>query len=164
MIEGVVQGREEGTPHGGPLSPLLSNILLDDLDKELERRGQPFSRYADDCNIYVRSKQAGERVMNTVTRYLWKRLRMRINPAKSAVGRPWERKFLGYTITWHKQPKLKVADASIKRFKARARGVFRRGLGKSLIDVIGELKAFMLGWISYFRLSEVKGEFEQLDE
>jgi RNA-directed DNA polymerase len=141
MIEGIIQAREEGTPQGGPLSPLLSNILLDDLDKELERRGQPFSRYADDCNIYVRSKEAGERVMSTVTRYLWKRLRLRINPVKSAVGRPWERKFLGYTITWHKQPKLKVADASIKRFKARAREVFRKGRGKSLTGVIGKLIA-----------------------
>jgi RNA-directed DNA polymerase len=164
MIEGIIQAREEGTPQGGPLSPLLSNILLDDLDKELERRGQPFSRYADDCNIYVRSKEAGERVMSTVTRYLWKRLRLRINPVKSAVGRPWERKFLGYTITWHKQPKLKVADASIKRFKARAREVFRKGRGKSLTGVIGKLKSFMLGWINYFRLSEIKGALEQLDE
>ena len=164
MIGGVIQAREEGTPQGGPLSPLLSNILLDDLDKELERRGHRFSRYADDCNIYVQSKAAGERVMRSITRFLWERLRLKINPTKSAVARPWERKFLGYSMTWHKTPKLKVADASTKRFKARCRSILRRGRGKSLIGVIGELRPLILGWINYFRLSEVKGAIEQLDE
>jgi RNA-directed DNA polymerase len=96
MIGGVIRVQEEGTPQGGPLSPLLSNILLDDLDKELERRGHRFCRYADDCNIYVKSKVAGERVMESITSFLQKRLRLQVNEEKSAVGRPWERKFLGY--------------------------------------------------------------------
>jgi RNA-directed DNA polymerase len=163
MAGGVVQAREEGTPQGGPLSPLLSNILLDDLDKELERRDRRFSRYADDCNIYVRSKEAGERVMKTLTRFLWKRLRLKINQSKSAVDRPWERKFLGYTMTWHRNPKLKVAPESIRRIKARIREIARRGRGQSLVKVIGELKPLLRGWVNYFRLSVVKGAFEELD-
>lgn len=164
MVEGVVQAREEGTPQGGPLSPLLSNILLDDLDKELERRGRRFSRYADDCNIYVRSKEAGERVMNTITRFLWKRLRLKVNQSKSAVDRPWARKFLGYTITWHKTPRLKVASESIKRLKAHIGEITRRGRGQSLIKLIGELKPLLSGWMNYFRMATFKGAFEQLDE
>jgi RNA-directed DNA polymerase len=163
MAGGVVQAREEGTPQGGPLSPLLSNILLDDLDKELERRDRRFSRYADDCNIYVRSKEAGERVMKTLTRFLWKRLRLKINQSKSAVDRPWERKFLGYTMTWHRNPKLKVAPESIRRIKARIREIARRGRGQSLVEVIGKLKPLLRGWVNYFRLSVVKGAFEELD-
>jgi len=102
---GVVQVQEEGTPQGSPLSPLLSNILLDELDKELERRGHRFCRYADDCNVYVKSKKAGERVMESVTRFVEKRLRLKVNREKSAVGRPWVRKFLGYSMTWHKKAK-----------------------------------------------------------
>lgn len=109
----MASARREGTPQGGPLSPLLSNILLDDLDKELERRGHWFCRYADDCNIYVGSKAAGERVMASVKRFLEKKLRLKVNPAKSAVARPWQRKFLGYSVTMHKQPRLKAASASV---------------------------------------------------
>jgi RNA-directed DNA polymerase len=128
MVGGVFRVQEEGTPQGGPLSPLLSNILLDELDKELERRGHRFCRYA--TVIYVKSQAAGERVMESITRFLEKRLRLRVNEEKSAVGRPWERKFLGYSMTWHKSPKLKVAAASIKRAKAHIREIMRKGRGR----------------------------------
>ena len=164
MIGRVFRVQEEGTPQGGPLSPLLSNILLDDLDKELERRGHRFCRYADDCNIYVRSKAAGERVMKSITHFLEKRLRLRVNEEKSAVGRPWERKFLGYSMTWHKRPKLKVASASIKRAKAHIREIMRKGRGRSLRRVVVELTPYLRGWVNYFRLSGVKRAFEELDE
>ena len=163
MTDGVVSPRAEGTPQGGPLSPLLSNILLDELDKELERRGHKFCRYADDCNIYVRSKAAGERVMKSVTEFLSKRLRLKVNVEKSAVARPWERKFLGYSMTWHKQPRLKVAPESIRRLKAKVRTIFREGRGRSLSRVIEELNQLLRGWMQYFRLAEVKGIFEELD-
>ncbi|MEO6723950.1 MAG: group II intron reverse transcriptase/maturase [Blastocatellia bacterium] len=163
MTGGAVSPRAEGTPQGGPLSPLLSNILLDDLDKELERRGHKFCRYADDCNIYVRSKVAGERVMKSVTEFLSKRLRLKVNTEKSAVARPWERKFLGYSMTWHKQPRLKVAPESIRRLKAKIRTIFREGKGRSLPQVIEDLNQLLRGWIGYFRLAEVKGIFEELD-
>jgi RNA-directed DNA polymerase len=164
MVGGAVRVQEEGTPQGGPLSPLLSNILLDELDKELERRGHRFCRYADDCNMYVKSQAAGERVMESITRFLEKRLRLRVNEEKSAVGRPWERKFLGYSMTWHKSPKLKVAAASIKRAKAHIREIMRKGRGRSLTRVIGELTPYLRGWVNYFRLSSVKRGFEALDE
>jgi RNA-directed DNA polymerase len=163
MTGGVASPRTEGTPQGGPLSPLMSNVLLDELDKELERRGHKFCRYADDCNIYVRSRQAGERVMASVTEFLEKRLRLKVNPEKSAVARPWERKFLGYSMTWHKQPRLKVAESSIKRLKAKVRVIFREGRGRSLSQVIKDLNALLRGWMQYFRLAEVKGIFEELD-
>jgi RNA-directed DNA polymerase len=164
MIEGVAQAREEGTPQGGPLSPLLSNILLDDLDKELERRGHRFCRYADDCNVYVKSKAAGDRVMESIARYLEKRLRLRINRDKSAVDRPWNRKFLGYTMTPHHRPRLKIAPQSVKRAKARIKEIVRKGRGRSLPKVIGEITPFLRGWVAYFRLSQVKGIFEELDQ
>lgn len=163
MVGGVVSQRAEGTPQGGPLSPLLSNVLLDELDKELERRGHKFCRYADDCNIYVRSREAGERVMKSVTRFLSERLRLKVNAEKSAVARPWERKFLGYSMTWHKQPRLKVAPESIRRLKAKVRAIFREGRGRSLSQVIKDLNQLLRGWIQYFRLAEVKGIFEELD-
>src|SRR5215475_4040154 len=163
MTGGVVSPRTEGTPQGGPLSPLMSNVLLDELDKELERRGHKFCRYADDCNIYVRSRQAGERVMASVTEFLEKRLRLKVNREKSAVARPWERKFLGYSMTWHKQPRLKVAESSIKRLKEKVRVIFREGRGRSLNQVIKDLNALLRGWMQYFRLAEVKGIYEELD-
>lgn len=163
MTGGVVSPRAEGTPQGGPLSPLLSNMLLDELDKELERRGHKFCRYADDCNIYVRSKAAGERVMKSVTEFLSKRLRLKVNAEKSGVARPWERKFLGYSMTWHKQPRLKVAPESIRRLKAKVRTIFREGRGRSLSKVIEDLNQLLRGWTQYFRLAEVKGVFEELD-
>ena len=163
MTGGVANPRTEGTPQGGPLSPLMSNVLLDELDKELERRGHKFCRYADDCNIYVRSRQAGERVKASVTEFLEKRLRLKVNPEKSTVARPWERKFLGYSMTWQKQPRLKVAEGSIERLKAKVRGIFREGRGRSLSRVIKELNTLLRGWMQYFRLAEVKGIFEELD-
>ena len=164
MIEGVAQAREEGTPQGGPLSPLLSNILLDDLDKELERRGHRFCRYADDCNVYVKSKAAGDRVMESIARFLEKRLRLKINRDKSAVDRPWSRKFLGYTMTPHDRPKLKVSPQSVKRAKAHIKEIVRKGRGRSLAKVIGELTPYLRGWVTYYRLSQVKNIFEELDK
>ena len=163
MEDGTVTPSREGTPQGGNLSPLLSNILLDDLDKELERRGHKFCRYADDCNIYVRSKRAGERVYATITKFLEKRLRLRVNIDKSAVDRPWKRKFLGYSMTWHMKPKLRVAQESVVRFKGKLREQFRRGRGRNIGKVIEELKPILTGWINYFSLAEVKGIFEELD-
>jgi RNA-directed DNA polymerase len=163
MTGGIASQRTEGTPQGGPLSPLMSNVLLDELDKELERRGHKFCRYADDCNIYVQSRSAGERVMESVTRFLSDRLRLKVNAEKSAVARPWERKFLGYTMTWHKRPRLKAAPESIQRLKAKVREIFREGKGHSLLQVIKDLNRLLGGWIQYFRLAEVKGIFEELD-
>jgi len=164
MEGGLVRPRSQGTPQGGPLSPLLSNILLDDLDKELERRGHRFVRYADDCNIYVQSKRSGERVLRRLERYLRHRLRLTVHRAKSAVDRPWNRKFLGYSVTVHRQPKLKVAKESVRRLKQRLRDTFRRGRGQNLGRLIAELTPSLRGWAAYFRLSETKGVFEALDQ
>jgi RNA-directed DNA polymerase len=164
MEDGVVSPRSEGTPQGGPLSPLLSNVLLDDMDKELERRGHRFVRYADDSNVYVKSKAAGERVMASLERFLAERLRLRINRAKSAVARPWERKFLGYTVTVHRKAKLRVAQQSVRRLKDKLRSILRAGRGRSLRWVIEELKPVIRGWAAYFRMVEVKASFEQLDQ
>ncbi|MBM3271583.1 MAG: group II intron reverse transcriptase/maturase [Candidatus Sericytochromatia bacterium] len=164
MEGGLVSVREEGTPQGGPLSPLLSNILLDDLDKELERRGHRFVRYADDCNVYVKSKAAGDRVMASLERFLAKRLRLKVNRDKSAVARPWQRKFLGYTVTVNRQPKLKVAPQSVKRLKAKLRPRLREARGKSLKASIEDIRPLLKGWMAYFRLAQVKGTFEELDQ
>jgi hypothetical protein len=141
----------------------LSNILLDELDKELEKRGHAFCRYADDCNIYVHTRRSAERVMDSLTRFLEQHLKLKVNRSKSAVGRPWERTFLGYSMTFHKKPRLKVAESSVKRLKAKLRQVFRRGRGRSLKRVIEESTPKLRGWIAYFRLAEVKGIFEDLD-
>ncbi len=164
MEGGLVSARTEGTPQGGPLSPLLSNILLDELDKELERRGHRFVRYADDCNIYVRSKRSGERVLESVERFLKDRLRLTVNRQKSAVDRPWNRKFLGYTFTTHFQPRLKVAPQSVQRFKAKVRTMLRRGRGQNLGQVLEELRPVLVGWVGYFRKSDVRSVFEDLDQ
>jgi len=164
MYEGVVQVQEEGTPQGSPLSPLLSNILLDELDKELERRGHCFCRYADDCNIYVKSQEAGERVMESITRFLDKRLRLKVNRDKSAVGKPWVRKFLGYSMTWHKKPRLKIAPASVQRLKSRIQELLQKGRGQAVRRVITDLQPLLTGWIQYFKLAEIKSTCEQLDE
>lgn len=160
---GVASQRTEGTPQGGPLSPLLSNVLLDELDKELEKRGHTFCRYADDCNVYLRSRRSAERVMVSLTRFLEQQLQLKVNRAKSAVGRPWERTFLGYSMTFHHKPRLKVAVSSVNRFKAALRQVFRRGRGRSLQWVVEEVLPKLRGWIAYFRLAEVKEIFEDLD-
>jgi RNA-directed DNA polymerase len=164
MSKGLTTARREGTPQGGPLSPLLSNILLDELDKELERRGHQFCRYADDCNIYVQSRSAGERVMKSITSFLGRRLRLKVNAEKSAVARPWERKYLGYSMTSNREPRLKVAKESVKRLKGKLREIFRRGRGRKLGQLIAdELTPLLRGWMNYFRLAEVKGVFEELD-
>ncbi len=164
MEGGVVTARTEGTPQGGPLSPLLSNILLTDLDRELERRGHRFCRYADDCNIYVRSKRAGERVLASMTRFLETRLKLRVNQEKSAVERPWKRTFLGYTVCQRKRNvRLKVASKSIQRLKAKLKMLFRSGKGRSIRTTIASLAPMLLGWVNYFRYAGVKGIFEELD-
>jgi RNA-directed DNA polymerase len=163
MESGLVSPRTEGTPQGGPLSPLLSNILLDDLDKELERRGHSFCRYADDCNTYVRSQRAGKRLMASLSRFLTEKLRLKVNEAKSAVDRPWRRKFLGYSMTWHQRPRLKVAPASLDRFKNKVRERLRGGRGRNVKRQIEELIPLLRGWVNYFRLAEVKGVIEELD-
>jgi RNA-directed DNA polymerase len=164
MSNGLTSARREGTPQGGPLSPLLSNILLDELDKELERRGHKFCRYADDCNIYVQSGSAGERVMKSLTTFVERRLRLKVNAEKSAVARPWERKFLGYSLTWHRESRLKVARTSVQRLKEKLREIFRRGKGRNLSKLIEEeLTPLLRGWMNYFRLAQVKGIFEELD-
>ena len=163
MAEGIVSPRTEGTPQGGPLSPLLSNILLTELDRELERRGHAFCRYADDCNIYVKSQTAGERVMASITRFLADTLKLTVNVAKSAVARPWERKFLGYSLTWHKTPKLKIAPTSLRRLEDKIREILQGARGRSLSYTIAELNPVLRGWMAYFKLSETKKALEELD-
>ncbi|HEY5546275.1 MAG TPA: group II intron reverse transcriptase/maturase [Gemmatimonadaceae bacterium] len=163
MEGGLVSPRTEGTPQGGPLSPLLSNILLDDLDRELEHRGHRFVRYADDCNVYVQSEQAGQRVLASLERWLWRRLRLKVNRDKSAVGRPSKRKFLGYSMTVHRDPKLTVALQSVHRLKQKLRVILRRGRGRHLGSVIAELTPVIRGWVGYYRLAGVKVRFEELD-
>lgn len=163
LADGLVEATDEGTPQGGPLSPLLSNILLDDLDKELERRGHCFCRYADDANIYVRTKRAGERVMQSVTNFLTKRLRLRVNQDKSAVDRPWKRQFLGYSLTNARNPKLRVSPDREQRFKKKLRPLWRAGRGRSISDTLQRLASIVRGWVSYFKLCDVKAAFNRLD-
>jgi group II intron reverse transcriptase/maturase len=163
MADGIVSQRLVGTPQGGPLSPLLSNILLTELDRELERRGHAFCRYADDCNIYVKSKAAGERVMASITRFLADTLKLTVNAAKSAVERPWKRKFLGYSLTWHKSPKLKIAPTSLKRLEGKIREVLQGARGRSLTTAITELNPILRGWMAYFKLTETKKALEELE-
>jgi len=163
MAGGVVSVPQQGTPQGGPLSPLLSNILLDELDKELERRGLSFCRYADDTNIYVGSKRSGERVLASITQFLEKKLKLKVNEQKTEVDRPWNRSFLGYTMTWHKRPRLRVARASVKRLKNKVKILMRKGRGRSLSHTIESLKPLVRGWYNYFKLAEVKNLFEELD-
>jgi len=164
MEDGLTKASRKGTPQGGPLSPLLSNILLDDLDKELEGREHKFCRYADDCNIYVHTQRAGERVKESVTVFLNKRLKLKINEAKSAVDRPWRRKFLGYTITNEKEPRLRASVQSIKRLKDKLRTIFRSGRGRSIGRLITEeLNPVIRGWGNYFSLTRVKKIPEELD-
>lgn len=162
MQNGVCIRRYEGTPQGGPLSPLLANLLLDDLDRELERRGHRFCRYADDCNIYVGSQAAGERVMSSITTFLEKRLRLRVNRKKSAVAPVMERKFLGYRLL--PDGRLGIAPSSLKRAKDRVRGITRRNRGISLDRMINELNSFLTGWVTYFRYAACKKHLQRLDE
>jgi RNA-directed DNA polymerase len=163
MAEGISSPRTQGTPQGGPLSPLLSNILLTGLDRELERRGHAFCRYADDCNIYVRSKAAGERVLASLTRFLTVRLKLTVNVAKSAVAYPWERKFLGYSMSWHYTPRLRIAPASYQRLETRVREVLKGARGRSLTRTIAELNPLLRGWAAYFKLTETKTALEEFD-
>src|SRR3974377_333939 len=149
MEDGLVLPVDEGTPQGGPLSPLLSNLMLDDLDKERARRGLRFCRYADDCNIYVRSRRAGERVMASVSRFLTNRLKLKVNEAKSAVARPEERKFLGFSIA-NDGSERRIAPNALAKFKARIREITRRTRGKSLLQIIERLRTSLCGWRSYF--------------
>jgi RNA-directed DNA polymerase len=164
MEGGLVSPRTEGTPQGGPLSPLLSNILLDEWDRELERRGHRFVRYADDCNVYVRSQAAGERVLTSLERWLARRLRLRVNREKSGVARPWSRKFLGYSVTWDRAARLRVAPAAIKRLKTKLRGMLSRGRGRRLAATVQDLNLMTRGWVAYFRIAEAKQSFEDVDK
>jgi RNA-directed DNA polymerase len=164
MQNGLMEPRSEGTPQGGPLSPLLSNILLDDLDKELERRGHAFCRYADDCNIYVGSQRAGERVMESLSRFLRDELKLTVNPKKSAVDRPWRRKFLGFSMTAQRLCRLRVAPQAVKRFKEALRESFRAGRGRNLRGFIASLQPKLRGWASYFSVAETRNVFEDLDQ
>jgi RNA-directed DNA polymerase len=162
MQDGVCVSREEGTPQGGPLSPLLANLLLDDLDKELEKRGHTFCRYADDCNIYVQSKAAGERVLSGVTTFLERKLKLRVNRDKSAVAYITERKFLGHRLL--PGGGLGISPQSLDRARERVRQITRRNRGVSLADVIGELNAFLTGWVAYFRHAACKDHLRRMDE
>ena len=163
MVHGVVQERYEGTPQGGPLSPLLSNILLDELDKELEGRGHKFCRYADDCNIYVRSERAGKRVLDSVERFLAKRLRLKVNRHKTAVAKPQERKFLGFSFTSGRELKIKLSDKALKNAKRRIKQITRRSRGINLQQVVKELNVYIRGWLGYYRLIETPTTLRDLD-
>jgi group II intron reverse transcriptase/maturase len=163
MADGVETARQQGTPQGGPLSPLLSNILLTDLDRELERRKLSFCRYADDCNIYVGSQRAGERIMDGVKRFLGRKLRLTVNATKSAVARPSQRKFLGYSVTGAQVPKLRVARQSIERLRDRVNELCRQGRGRSLSQLIETLNPVLRGWMNYFCLTQSRRPIEELD-
>jgi len=163
MADGVVQLRTEGTPQGGPLSPLLSNILLTDLDRELERRGHTFCRYADDCNIYVGSERSGVGLLQSLTGFLERRLKLKVNAAKSAVARPWQRKFLGYSLTAHRKPKLRIAASSIERLTEKVNVLLRGARGRHLGTTIQTLNPLLRGWAAYFKLAETKRTLEERD-
>ena len=164
LADGLVGPTEEGTPQGGPLSPLLSNLMLDVLDKELETRGLNFVRYADDCNIYVRSQRAGERVMASIDRFLTGRLKLRVNKAKSAVARPGKRKFLGFSFTSGTQPRRRIAPQSLARFRSRVRELTRRTQGRSLAQIVKELSVYLIGWRGYFGFCETPSVLRNLDQ
>ncbi|MEE1700414.1 group II intron reverse transcriptase/maturase [Pseudomonas aeruginosa] len=163
MSGGVVSHRQEGAPQGGPLSPLLSNILLDELDRELERRGHRFVRYADDANIYVRSPRAGERVLASVERFLNHRLKLRLNRDKSRVAGSWKCDYLGYGMSWHSQPRLRVATMSLRRVRDRLRELLRGVRGHKMANVIERVNPVLRGWAGYFKLSQSKRPLEELD-
>jgi len=163
MENGLVSPVDEGTPQGGPLSPLLSNLVLDDLDRELERRGHRFVRYADDCNIYVRSARAGQRVMESVTRFIVEKLKLKVNGEKSAVARPQERKFLGFSFTWDWKPKRRIAPKARVRMKQRVRELTWRTRGISLEEMVGDLASYLRGWRSYFGFCQTPWVLIHLD-
>jgi len=165
MENGLVKVTEEGTPQGGPLSPLLSNIMLDDFDKELERRNLRFARYADDCNIYVKSEKAGQRVMESVVKFLTTKLKLKVNQHKSAVAHPWERKFLGFTFIKGKEPgRIAVHESRVKRLKDRIRGLTKKMRGSKVTDSIRKLiMPITRGWANYFNIADERGTFESID-
>ncbi|MFO7152286.1 MAG: reverse transcriptase domain-containing protein, partial [Bacillota bacterium] len=165
MINGVVMETTEGTPQGGPLSPLLANILLDELDKELEKRGHKFVRYADDCNIYVKSKRAGERVMESIRKFLRERLKLKINEQKSAVDRPWKLKFLGFSMHKAKEGRIliRLAPQTIERVKTKIREITARNKPVSITERIERLNTYLGGWMGYFALAETPSVFKDLD-
>lgn len=164
MIDGVMTVREQGTPQGSPISPLLSNIVLDELDKELERRKHSFCRYADDCNIYVRSRKAAERIMESITNFVENKLRLRINKDKSATDLASKRTFLGYSFTGEQPPRIRVPEKTVKRFKTKVKQIFRKGRGRNVAMLIKEkLNPSIRGWINYFKLTETKRFAEDLD-
>lgn len=164
LLDGVVVERPEGTPQGGPLSPLLANILLDEFDRELTRRGHRFVRYADDCDIFVQSQHAGERVMASVTRFLERKLRLKVNQAKSAVARPRERTFLGFRVRAGKEVRIGIAPESVKRAKVTIRRLTKRNRGVSLVHLLGELGTFTDGWVGYFWYARTPSVFQELDQ
>lgn len=165
MASGVVVGRHEGTPQGGPLSPLLANVLLDGVDQQLERRGHRFVRYADDCNVYVRSKRAAERVMERLAQ-LYAKLKLRVNPSKSAVAPAWQRSFLGYSfwVAPGKIVKRRVAPKALDKMKERVREITSRNGGHSLTQVVALLRSYLVGWKAYFRLADTPGVFTDVDQ
>jgi RNA-directed DNA polymerase len=163
LEEGLVNPVDEGTPQGGPLSPLLSNIVLDEFDRELERRGLRFARYADDSNIYVRSKRAGERVMESITRFIATKLKLQVNQQKSAVARPWERKFLGFSFTKGFQPKRRIAPKAVERFKERVRELTSRTSGVGTERMAEDLTRYLRGWLGYFGKCETPSVLERLE-
>jgi RNA-directed DNA polymerase len=164
MEGGLVSPVDEGTPQGGPLSPLLSNIVLDEFDRELERRGLRFARYADDCNVYVRSRRAGERVMASITRFITTKLKLKVNEQKSAVAEPWERKFLGFSFTRFGTPKRRIAPRAVDRFKAKIRELTSRTRGISMERMAEELAQYLRGWLGYFGKCETPSVLQSLEE
>jgi RNA-directed DNA polymerase len=164
MEGGLVSPVDEGTPQGGPLSPLLSNIVLDEFDRELERRGLRFARYADDCNVYVRSRRAGDRVMASITRFITTKLKLKVNEQKSAVARPWERKFLGFSFTANREPKRRIAPKAVIRFKAKVRELTRRTRGVQVEKMAEELGRYLRGWIGYFGQCQTPSVLQALEE
>jgi len=163
MEDGVVIPTEEGTSQGGPLSPLLSNLMLDDLDRELERRGHRFVRYADDCNIYVRTERAGQRVMEGISDFITKKLKLKVNREKSAVAAPWRRKFLGFSFTSEKAPRRRIAPKARQRFEARIRELTQRNRGVSMAMRVSELSQYLRGWAAYFGYCQTPSVFKELD-
>ncbi len=163
LEDGLVRPTEEGTPQGSPLSPLLSNLVLDELDQELEKRGLPFVRYADDCNIYVRSERAGQRVMKSISELLTRKLRLKVNPTKSAVARPTSRKFLGFSFSEGPAPKRIIAEQAVVRFRRRVVELTGRNRGISLPRMVGELSEYLRGWIGYFGFCERRTDLRNLD-
>jgi RNA-directed DNA polymerase len=163
MEDGLVSPSEEGTPQGGPLSPLLSNLVLDEMDRELEQRGHRFVRYADDSNIYVRSERAGQRVMESVKQFIAKKLKLKVNESKSAVAKPQERKFLGFSFTGGKELKRRIAPKAMDRFKERVREITRRVRGISMEQRIKELARYLQGWLGYFGFCQTPSVLEKLN-